>query len=181
MANSKKWSELPQYPYHGGGLAVVNGMLTATGGCTSGTGRDTDKLLSLSKSWLSKNWTEIFPSMPTRRQYTTAVTSKEHLTVAGGATGPGNANTVSTVEVMNTKTLIWSTLSSLPHPYCIASATTCGDQLFIMGGWDAKDKTKSVLTCSVTELHVLQLTSHSSSSSSSVGHRVADALAYCST
>ena len=45
----------------------------------------------------------------------------------------------------------------------------------MLGGADDEDKTKSVLTCSLTEL--LQ----SSSSSSSTWHRVADAPAYCST
>ena len=45
----------------------------------------------------------------------------------------------------------------------------------MLGAEDKKERTKSVLTCSVTEL--LQ----SSSSSSSMWHRVADAQAYCST
>ena len=47
----------------------------------------------------------------------------------------------------------------------------------MLGGWQGIDKemTKSVLTCSLTTL--LQ---SSSSSSSSVWHRVADAPAYCS-
>ena len=47
----------------------------------------------------------------------------------------------------------------------------------MLGGWDDKGRTKSVLTCSLTEL----LQSSSSSSSSSVWHRVADAPAYYST
>ena len=32
-SNSKKWSELPKYPYKNSSLAVVNGQLTAIGGC----------------------------------------------------------------------------------------------------------------------------------------------------
>ena len=73
---------------------------------------------------------------------------------------------------MDTKTLVWSTVASLPHPYLRASGTICGDQLYMLGGEDDKDKAKSVLTCSLIEL--LQ------SSSSSIWHRVADAPAYCS-
>ena len=76
---------------------------------------------------------------------------------------------------MDTKTLIWSTVASLPHTYYLASATICGDHLYMLGGLDDKGETKSVLICSLTEL--LQ----SSSSLSSVWHRVADAPAYCST
>ena len=94
--------------------------------------------------------------------------------MSGGSTGPGFA--INIVEVMDTKTLVWSTVASLPHPYGLASATICGDHLYMLGGNDDKGQTKSVLTCSLTEL--LQ---SSSSSSSSVWHRVADVPAYYST
>ena len=53
---------------------------------------------------------------------------------------------------MNTDTLVWSTVASLPHPYCKMSATVCGDKLYLLGGEDTKAKTLSVLTCSVTKL-----------------------------
>ena len=172
-STNKKWSELPNYTYRRGSLAVVNGQLTAIGGCDD-TYTCTNKLLTLRESWLRRSWSDIFPPMPTKRCSTTAVTSKEHLIVAGGATGPDRADHVNTVEVMDTKTLVWSTVASLPHPYKRASATICGDHLYMLGGVDDKDKTKSVLTCSLTEL--LQ-----SSSSSSVWHRVADVPAYRST
>jgi N-acetylneuraminic acid mutarotase len=113
------------------------------------------------------------------------VTSKEHLIVAGGAiAGAGELNIV---EVMDTKSLVWSTVASLPRPYSDASVIIYGDQLYMLGGEDNKDTTKSVLTCSLTEL----LQSSSSSiwhriadalkSSSSIWHRVADAPAYLST
>jgi N-acetylneuraminic acid mutarotase len=110
--------------------------------------------------------------MPTKRRGTTAVTSKEHLIVAGGTIEIVGLNTI---EVMDTKSLVWSKVASLPHPYSNASTIICGDQLYMLGGFDNKDKTKSVLTCSLTEL--LQ----SSPSSSSIWHRVADAPAYYST
>ena len=176
-STNKKWSELPKYPYrHGeyGSLAVVNGQLTAIGGHDD-TWTYTNKLLTLRESWLRRSWSDVFPPMPTKRRGTTAVTSTEHLIVAGGSTGQGFADSINTVEVMDTKTLVWSTVASLPHPYCLASATIFGDHLYMLGGVDDKGKTKSVLTCSLTEL--LQ----SSSSSSSVWHRVADAPAYLST
>ena len=167
--NSKKWNEFPKYPYKNSSLAVVNGQLTAIGGCEDWRKKHTytNKLLSLHGSW-----SDVFPPMPTKRRSTTAVTSKEHLIVAGGATGPCTSDSINTVEVMDTKTLVWSTVASLPHPYSCASATICGDHLYMLGGLDDKDKTKSVLTCSLTEL--LQ-------SSSSVWRRVADVPAYWST
>ena len=53
---------------------------------------------------------------------------------------------------MNTDTLVWSTVASLPHPYRKMSATACGDKLYLLGGEDTKAKTLSVLICSVTVL-----------------------------
>ena len=171
-STSKKWSKLPKYPYWFGSLAIVNRQLTGIGGCQDLVLKQTytNKLLSLRGSW-----SDVFPPMPTKRRSTTAITSKEHLIVAGGATGQGLATTINTVEVMDTKTLVWSTVASLPHPYSLTSATIYGDHLYMLGGLEDKGRTKSVLTCSLTEL--LQ----SSSSSSSVWHRVAEAPAYYST
>ena len=167
----KKWSKLSKSPYVSGSLAVINGQLTAIGGCRNAYIKYTytNKLLSL------PGYKEVFPAMPTKRRATTAVTSKEHLIVAGGIIGLAGADRLNIVEVMDTKNLVWSTVASLPHPYSLPSVTICGDQLYMLGGWDDQGKTKSVLICSLTEL--LQ----SSSSSSSIWHRVADTPAYHST
>lgn len=52
---------------------------------------------------------------------------------------------LSCVEVMNTdtNTHTWSTVVSLPHPYCKVSATMCGDKLYLLGGVDSKAKTRA--------------------------------------
>ena len=171
-STSKTWSQLTRCPYKDSRLVIVNGQLTTIGGCKDVLKKDTytNKLLSL------PGYKEVFPPMPTKQRGITAVISKEHLIVAGGATGPLLSDIISPVEVMDTKTLVWSTVASLPHPYTRASGTICGDQLYMLGGIDDKGKTKSVLTCLLTEL--LQ---SSSSSSSSIWHRVADTPAYYST
>jgi hypothetical protein len=172
--SSKKWSKLPECPCCYSSLAVINGQLTAIGGCKSVFHKYTytNKLLSL------PGYKEVYPAMPTKRRGTTAVTSKDHLIVTGGEIGLSDTDKLNTVEVMGTKILVWSTVASLPHPYSDASVTICGDQFYMLGGADDKRRTKSVLTCSLTEL--LQ-SSPSSSSSSSIWHRVADAPAYSST
>ena len=169
-STSKTWSKLQKCPYRSSSLAIINNQLTAIGGCENVTKEATysNKLLSL------PGYREVFPPMPTKRRGTTAVTSKEHLVVAGGATGLSCSKYTTTVEVMDTKTLLWSTVASLPYLHGFASGMICGDQLYMLGGVDDKSMTKSVLTCSLTEL--LQ-----SSSSSSIWHRVADAPAYYST
>ena len=54
---------------------------------------------------------------------------------------------------MDTETLQWSTAISLPHPLFLASATLCGDQVYMLGGFDQNDKpSKSVFTCSLDAL-----------------------------
>ena len=99
-----------------------------------------------------KKWVKKFPSMPTKRQWTTVVCNRSiGMLIVGG--GQGESGVLSTVEVMNTETHQWSTAADLPEPVCIASATICGDQIYMLGGAD-KDVayTKSVYVCSVDEL-----------------------------
>ena len=84
---SKKWSKLTTYPYCDSSLAVINGQLTAIGGCERINDIDTytNKLLNL------PGYKELFPAMPTKRREATTVTSKEHLIVAGGTIGCSGA------------------------------------------------------------------------------------------
>ena len=73
------------------------------------------------------------------------------LVVAGGE-GEG-CTTLATVEVMDTDTLLWSTTSSLLQPLYNASATVCGDRVYLGGGFYQHGYwAKSVLTCSLSAL-----------------------------
>ena len=179
---NKMWRTLPECPYMWCSLAIVNHQLTAIGGRKIDVFNllnrgETNKLFTFHEN---ENWNEIFPPMPTKRRSVAVISSEHYLIVAGGEIGLITSSMIvqTAVEVMDTKTLVWSTVASLPHPYGWASATICGDQLYMLGGLDDKDKTKSVLTCSLREL--LQ-SSSSSSSSSSVWRRVTDTPAYLST
>ena len=167
------WSQLPRCPCKDCTLVVIQGVLTAIG--ASKGGHIDNKLLSIVND-LDKEWMQVFPPMPTKRSHTAAVTTKQHLIVAGGGNG---LYRLDIVEVMDIESLVWSTAASLPHPYAWASATTCGDQLYMLGGLDIPDhgRSKSVLTCSLTKL----LQSYSGMSSDSVWHRIADVPVYCST
>ena len=54
---------------------------------------------------------------------------------------------------MDTETLRWSTASSLPHTVHQATGTLCGDQLYMLGGFNQTNKySKSVFTCSLAAL-----------------------------
>ena len=143
---NNKWSELPECTNSDVSLAMVNSLLTAIGGKTSNR-EVTNSLLSLTDN----KWTKRFPPMPTKRWLTAVVCSGKSLIVAGGE-GEGKKD-LSTVEVMDTKTLQWSTASSLPHSLYQATATLCGNQVYMLGGFYQIAKvSKSVFTCSLAAL-----------------------------
>ena len=138
---------------------MVSSLLTAIGGETPNN-EVTNSLLSLTDT----KWTKRFPPMPTKHWLTVAVCSGRSLVVAGGSTG-NMKQKLSTVEVMDTETLQWSTAGSLPHSLSQASATLCGEQVYMLGGFGESGRSKSVFTCSPSAL--LQ-----SSQSQSLGARL---------
>ena len=130
----------------------------------------------LNHQFVDEKWTEHFPPMPTKRSHTTAVTTNQHLIVVGGMSGYNQLLT--TVEVMDIHTLVWSTAASLPLPYYYASATVCRDQLFMLGGFGrAGFKTNLVFTCSLAKL----LPTCSKSPFDSVWYTTSDIPVYAST
>ena len=146
---NQKWKYINKYRFSGGSLVVISGQLTAIGGCGDVEKRATytNKLFTL----LVKRKPE-FPPMLTSRSETTTVAIDNHVIVAGGTTGPSLIDNVDIVEVMDISSLSWSSASSLPHPFCNASACICEDQLYMLGGYDSVAKSKSVLMCSLAEL-----------------------------
>ena len=142
-AATGKWNKLPNCPHKFFALVVVNGVLTAVGGSSSGY---TNKLLSL----VGKGkWVEQLPCMPTKRNNTAAVCSGKTLVVIGGYSGV----TLKTVELLDIDSLQWFIASELPHPLFRSSATVCGDNLYLVGGFcEDINGTKSVLTCSLSAL-----------------------------
>ena len=145
-STNNKWSELPKCPNYGFSLAMVNSLLTAIGGQTPNR-EVTNSLLSFTDN----KWTKQFPPIPTKCWLTAAVCSGRSLIVAGGV-GKGDKH-LSTVEVMDTETLHWFRTSNLPHSLFQASATLCGDQVYMLGGFDqSEERSKSVFTCSLATL-----------------------------
>ena len=150
---TKRWKMQAKCQYLGSSLAVVNGLVTSIGGFEGGIIRSPkNNLLSLSTGIGNKRWVELLPPMPTNRCNTAAISTEKRLIVAGGESGTTYMQRLSTVEVLDIQTLVWSTVASLPHPYSSMSATVSGDDLYLAGGLDKDGETKSVLTCSLTEL-----------------------------
>ena len=137
---NEQWPQLPDNPNIYFGLAVIDGLVTSVGG--SGP---TNTLLSLTGEGEKKEWSEVFPPMPTPRSYVTCVTTEQALVVAGG-TIKGVSDDVDIVEVMDTNTKQWATVASLPQKSMFLSATLLEDKLY-MGGIET-----SVFTCSIPDL-----------------------------
>ena len=135
VQGEEEWSRLPKNPCFDFGLAVIDGLLTSVGGYNKGY---TNTLLSLTGEGERKQWSEIFPPMPTPRSRIVCVSTKQTLIVAGGNEG--------IVEVMNINTKHWTIVTSLPHSPWTLSATSIGHTLYITG------EQNSVFTCSIPDL-----------------------------
>ena len=146
-SREQQWSTLPDNKYSNSSLVVIDSVLTSVGGY-----RDleyTNSLLSLTGGGRRK-WCEVFPAMPTACSSTVSVTTQHTLIVAGGYDRGKNLDIV---EVMDIPTKQWTTASHLPHPFGVISGTICGDKLYLAGGYvGVGEDSKSVLTCSVTDL-----------------------------
>ena len=142
------WTVLPECPKKFFSIAVVNGQLTAIGGKESD--KSTKTLLSLPQDRLGifqQKWIQQLPPMTYCHNSPAVATTNTSLIVAGGW-GPDEKK--APVEVLDTQTLRWSTVASLPHPLYQATATICGDSLYIGGGYPGP--TKSVVMCELKDL-----------------------------
>ena len=145
-----QWTVLPECPRRYFSIAVVNVTLTAIGGICSD--KATNTLLSLPDT-SQHQWIEQFPPMKYCRNFPAVGITSTCLIVAGGSKDQWvNTSTTSEVEVMETQTLMWFTVASLPHPVSGAVATICGDRLYLGGGFGAEGSTKSVVMCEVRDL-----------------------------
>ena len=147
ISGDQQWFTLARHPYRNFSLVLVNGLLTSVGG--HGSSGYINSLFSLTGEGGKRQWSEVFPAMPTPRSDTASVTTKQALIVAGGLSG----RRLDTVEVMDIPSQQWSTASCLPHPFYRMSAPLCGDHLYLAGGYDGSgEASTSVLTCSLTDL-----------------------------
>ena len=142
-----RWNVLPVHPHFSLGLAVFeDGCVTTVGGWTGVT--YSNQLLTLNQE---RRWVAQYPVMPTARIEAAVVNTPHMLVVAGGYNG-GQAM-LDNVEVLTLYNMQWATASPLPHPFYMASSVLCGDQLYLAGGYVAPEvKSRSVLTCSITDL-----------------------------
>ena len=133
---SDEWTTLPKCEYSEFGLAVVNNKVTTIGGWRR---KPTSVLLCLEDQ--GTKWRELLPLMPTARYRPAAVTTPTHLIVAGGRTKL-IFTALSSVEILDTITLQWSSASSSPKALSYPHMSLCGEDLYL-----SKDNT--IFSCSV--------------------------------
>ena len=51
------------------------------------------------------------------------------------------------VEMLDTESEQWYTLASLPQASTDLSISLCSRNLYLLGGWSSKDRTKTMITC----------------------------------
>ena len=148
------WTKLPDNRMISCGLVIINGLLTSVGGAINGEIKNT--LLSLVGESEGRQWSEIFPPMPTPRSCAACVATEIELVVAGGY-GREECRfvkePVDTVEVMNISTKEWFTVCPLPLKCANMSAAVWGDNLFLAGGdISTISETNAVFLCTLSSL-----------------------------
>ena len=161
-STTKVWIRLPDCPFRSCSLAILKDLLTTVGGLPF-----TNQLFSLTGNSTSKPWMEVYPPMPSKRQWATTLSMDAILLVAGGV-GEGDV-VLSVVEILDAQTSQWSRAARLPEPFHRASATICHGHIYMLGATgEGKRHTKSVFTCHLNDLL------HSTSSSLMVWSKIAD-------
>ena len=91
------------------------------------------ELVVLLTDYSQGKWVEVYPPMNTARYRPAVVsTSDGDYLIAIGGWGSDGARTA-TVELFQVKSRRWYTLTGLPQPLPLPSATICGDQLHVIG------------------------------------------------
>ena len=144
IIGEETWSILSNNPTSSFGLAIIDGLLTSVGGYYLNT---INTLFSLIEEGEVKEWSAIFPPMPTPRDSAACVITEQALIVAGGL-GEGN-NPLDIVEVMNMATKQWALVAQLPLNCSNISVTIFQDTLYVAGGLQIS---KSAFACSLPDL-----------------------------
>ena len=133
-----KWTKLKQCNYKDFSMTVINNQLTTIGGMRDSPPSSVqalylnyvavNTLLCLSMSSSEMKWEELLPPMPTHRIFPAVVTTSTHLIAAGGKTRTIH-NALSVVETLDTNTLHWTSVRSIPKAMGSPDMTLCKGQL----------------------------------------------------
>ena len=109
---NKGWGMLGKYSHSLFAMAVIQGrLLVLVGGYDVVMDSYSNRIVQWDHQ--GKYWHPIYTPMPTARSDAAAVGYKHYLVVAGGSNGVQN---LTTVEVLDTQTVQWTTVAPLPAP-----------------------------------------------------------------
>jgi len=141
--HNQQWSTLPKHPIENFTIVNVENKLITVGG--------EEFILYSNKlySYEDGKWIEDLPPMPTKRWTPGAVYTNKTLLVVGGV----NGGWLSTVEILNTTSRLWSSVSSLPFTTDQPSICIHSDHIYIHQGITSTySEQHSVYKCSVATL-----------------------------
>jgi len=175
--DENKWFILPALPYRGYCLVAIpdKKQLLAIGGIN-------DKLLCSNKLFLwdekSQKWLNPYPNMSTARCDCSGISHGSSVIVAGGITSYGPFTLTSLVEVLCVKEegwfsrSYWSIVKQLPHGIHGSVPLIIDDNLYIAGGSDIVEvtRTRNIVTASLPQL----LQSSNKTSSGQVWNKLPD-------
>ncbi len=168
----RKWTPLPPAPVAYFAMAEVNKSLTLIGGWDMARKAATNQLTVWSRE--EQRWTTPFPSMPTPRQDSTAVTYQLWLLVAGGM---NFKKPVYNVELFDSATFHWQTIQPLPRPCVGMTSCIVSKVWYLLGGTNFTDPTRGE-TGPKESVYALPLVENIGSSRWNV---LPDCPLYCST
>ena len=126
--STDEWLSLPPCPHFDSALVIIDNELTTVGGYSGGN--CTNKLFTLRQG----QWVEEYPPMGRGRSRAACVgiSNVDHMNVIviGGYV---EGSWICTVELLNTHSRRWSTITSLPIHLPLPSALVCGDLLYVTG------------------------------------------------
>ncbi len=141
-----QWTKLPEYTAKYFAMTSLSNRLVLVGGRDTRNNERTNQLAVFE----SGEWSHPYPLMNIARSSSTAVSFNNHIIVAGGY--DDKKQILSSVEVLDVASGKWYSAQSLPNPRSILKSTIIGNTLYIMGGWDDKSGTKTVLHVDLNHL-----------------------------
>ena len=129
------WSLLPPCPTHYHGLSELNSALVSVGGIKHNAppGTPTNSVYKFQ----DPNWVTSLPPMHTARYDLSVFTHSKHLITCGGVTSWTSAEQftcTTTVEMLDSETGQWSTLTPLPFALRNMSTVICNGRCYLIGG-----------------------------------------------
>ena len=145
------WSKFAVCLFKSSPLAIIRGFLTTVGGGLNNNCVNQLCSLTENESRNRRTWTEVFPPMPTKRSNTSTLCTGSHLIVAGGK--GERKEVLTTIEVLNIETRLWSVAANLWEPCWCSSMTVLDGHLYVVGGINSSgQQTDTAYVCSLESL-----------------------------